>query len=145
MKNSFLSVFILLFSLSLYAQESKKLTLEDIFQNDIFKINSVREFKWMNDGHYYTALAKNKKTSANDLLKYATTTGEVTDTLVHGARLIPAGTERAIVIEAYAFSSDESKLLITTGRASIYRRSSVETYYILDLKDNKTHCCRSWQ
>jgi len=137
MKNFYPSAFILLFSLSLHAQESKKLTLEDIFQNDIFKINSVREFDWMNDGHYYTALVKNQKTLANDILKYTTTTGEVADTLVHGDQLIPPGNERAIVIESYEFSADETKLLIKTERASIYRRSSVEKYYILTLTNNK--------
>ncbi len=137
MKNFYPSVFILLFSLSLYAQEVKKLTLEDIFQNNTFRINSVHEFDWMNDGRYYTALVKNNKTSSNDILKYATTTGEVTDTLVHGGQLIPAGKAETLTIESYQFSSDETKLLITTGKASVYRRSSVETYYVLDLTDNK--------
>jgi len=137
MKNFYLSVFILLFSLSLNAQESKKLTLEDIFQNNTFTINTVSEFDWMNDGRYYTALVKNSKTSAIDILKYATTSGEVADTLVHGDRLIPAGSDQSIAIESYKFSSDETKLLIATKRQSIYRRSSVEAYYVLELSANK--------
>ncbi len=137
MKNFYPYVFILLFSLSLHAQDTKKLTLEDIFQNNTFRMNSVREFNWMNDGNYYTALVKNKKTSASDILKYTTTSGEVADTLVHGKRLIPPGKDGAIAIESYEFSADESKILITTESASIYRRSSAETYYILDRTTNK--------
>ena len=119
--------FLILFALFLItglssAQEYEKLTLEDMYQNNIFKINSVRGLRWMKDGNYYTSLVKNKKTNFQDILKFSTATGEVSDTLIYGEKLIPEDEKSPISIGSYYFNNDESKLLLSTKSTRIYRR-----------------------
>ena len=119
------------------AQEIQKLTLEDIYENNIFNLNSVRSLRWMKDGNYYTSLVRNTQTTQQDILKYATGTGEVADTLVYGKKLIPVHEKEPISIGSYQFNSDESKLLISTEVTRIYRRSSKAINYVYDLKLNE--------
>ncbi|MCK5369956.1 MAG: DPP IV N-terminal domain-containing protein, partial [Cyclobacteriaceae bacterium] len=135
MKRTILIVLvILLLSEFGSAQEIQKLTLEDIYENNIFNINSVRSLRWMKDGNYYTSLVRNTQTTQQDILKYATATGEVADTLVYGNKLIPIHEKEPISIGSYQFNSDESKLLISTEVTRIYRRSSKAINYVYDLK-----------
>lgn len=135
MKRNFLIAFtLILFSGLSSAQEYEKLTLENMYQNNIFKINYVRGLKWMKDGSYYTSLVQNKTNEFQDILKYATATGEVVDTLIHGENLIPANERTPISLRSYQFNEDESKLLISTDVTRIYRRSSKAINYVYDFK-----------
>ena len=119
------------------AQEHEKLTLEDIYKNNIFKINSVLGLRWMKDGSYYTSLVRNTKTNYQDILKYSTATGEISDTLIHGGKLIPANEKLPISIGSYQFNNDESKLLISTEVTKIYRRSSKAINYVYNFKSKE--------
>lgn len=119
------------------SQDYKPLTLEDIYQNNTFQLNTVRAFRWMNDGSYYTSLKKNEITGFTDLLKYSTTTGQVVDTLIYGDQLITERGETPISIDKYQFNSDETKVLISSQHERIYRRSSKAINYIYDLKSRQ--------
>lgn len=114
-------------------QDYEKLTLEDIYKNNVFNLNSLRGFQWMNDGDFYTSLVLNSKTISQDILKYSTASGKVVDTLINGAQLIEINETNAISIGSYQFNKDESKLLISTDITRIYRRSSKSINYIYDL------------
>ncbi|MCK5104806.1 MAG: DPP IV N-terminal domain-containing protein, partial [Cyclobacteriaceae bacterium] len=137
MRNYFILLTLLLIPRIISAQKSTKLTLEDMYQNNIFKINSVQGLRWMKDGNYYTSLVKNKKTNYQDILKFSTATGEVSDTLIHGEKLIPDDEKPAISISSYHFNNDESKLLLSTESTRIYRRSSKAINYVYNLKSKK--------
>ena len=76
----------------------------------------------------------NKKTNFQDILKFSTAAGEVSDTLIHGEKLIPADEMTPISIGSYHFNNDESKLLLSTESTKIYRRSSKAINYVYDLK-----------
>jgi len=133
-RNLIIILFIALSSGLSFAQDKEKLTLEDIYQNNVFRINSIRGLKWMKDGNYYTSLAKNTKSNFQDILKYSTRTGEVIDTIIHGKKLIPVDENTPISIRSYQFSKDESKILISTEVDRIYRRSTKAINYVFDLK-----------
>ncbi len=127
---------VLLFALCttlINAQGYEKLTLEDIYQNNLFQQNSVQELRWMMDGNFYTSLVQNQKTNIKDIIKFFTTTGEIADTLVHGENLIPKNKNRPLTIDSYQFVDNESKILISTETTKIYRRSSKAVNYLYDL------------
>src|SRR5690606_33523677 len=67
------------------AQEKKKLTLEDIFKNNIFSPKSVYGINWMADGQFYSSLVSDQ--AADFILKYNIKTGEVIDTVLNGHEL----------------------------------------------------------
>jgi dipeptidyl-peptidase 4 len=115
----------------------KKLTLEDIYQNNIFTMSTVEGLQWMKNGNYYTSLVKNTETQSQDIFKYSTTSGLVVDTVIQGHKLILPGMETPIKIDSYSFNFDETKLLIASEKESIYRRSSMAVNYIYDLKTKK--------
>lgn len=132
-------LFIALTVIPCYGQEKSMLTLEDIYKKRIFKTNSVRGLRWMKNGSFYTSLKRNDKTQLQDILKYATTTGEIVDTLVHGENLVLMKGKTPISIKSYQFSKDESQVMISTQVERIYRRSSKAINYIYDIDKNKLH------
>lgn len=128
----FLTIVFAIFLVTGNAQEKKDLTLEDIIVNRTFSSKSVRGINWMKDGRYFTRMVRND--SGADIVKYDITTGEEVETLVSGADLVPEGSEESITYSSYSFSPDENKLLFTTERESIYRRSYLAEFYVYDLE-----------
>ena len=116
------------------AAAQKRLTLEDIYQNNIFTLSDVKGLHWMKNGNYYTSLISNAVTKSQDIIKYSTTTGQVVDTVIQGHRLRLPEKIGPIKIDSYTFNFDETKLLIASEKESIYRRSSMAVNYIYDLE-----------
>ncbi|HDR89794.1 MAG TPA: S9 family peptidase [Bacteroidetes bacterium] len=114
--------FILLISIPfcLHAQESPRITLEDIYLHQAFRAKTVSGLRSMNDGRHYTAFD-------DDLIvKYSYETGLPVDTLFHPGR----ADETIGRVSDYAFSSDEKRMLLVTGFEKIYRRSFLADYYV---------------
>lgn len=88
--------------------------------DETFTEKTVSSLNWMNDGRFYSALSENK------VIKYSVKTGEEVATLVDGNKL-------DLSIDSYSFSEDESKILLTTNRMPIYRRSYTAIFYLYDL------------
>lgn len=128
MKKLFVSLITGLFVLVLVAQEEEKtFTLDNVLKGQEFRTKGVYGLRSLADGQQYCTLEK------GNILVYAYETGELTDTLVRAAGLIPAGAEKPIRISDYTLSRDERKLLIPTETESIYRWSSKSEYYIYDI------------
>ena len=120
-----LFISILFISTNLFAQiENKEITLEDIYKNRIFTEKSVSGLKSMNDGEFFTLL-ENK----NQIVKYSYKTGHIVSVIFNAF-------SNDISIKDYEFSSDESKILISTKAEYIYRRSYKADYYIFDIATN---------
>ena len=84
----------------------------------------------MNDGEHFARMSNDRKM----VLQCSFKSGEVVDTL------FDASTARGFDnknIDDYAFSPDESRMLIQTNTASIYRRSFTAEHYIYSRKNNK--------
>ncbi len=111
------------FHATLYAQN--EITLEDLFVNYRYYPRRLPSFRWMKDGQHYTVLRENK------VIKYDILTGKAVEELLDGALLDTTIFEGRI--ESYHFSSNEKKLLLTTGSEQIYRRSKRSFFYIFDL------------
>jgi len=80
---------------------------------------TVRGIRPMADGEHYTRLER------NEILRYA----YAADT--PGERLLPASAQ-GIAVTDYAFSPDERRILIASGRTPIYRHSYTTTYHLVE-------------
>jgi dipeptidyl-peptidase 4 len=126
---------LLFFStISVLAQQKKQITLEDIYRHNTFAAKSVSGVNWTKNGQYYTALATDEKNKVTDILKFDVTTGQPVSTLIEGEDLKLAGSNTPIRFDTYAFSPDEQKVLFSTDREQIYRRSSKANYYVYEVK-----------
>ncbi len=114
-------LFSILLAISANAQ-SQKITLEDIFKKGTFRAQSVYGLRSMNDGIHYTTLEGNTK-----IVKFSYKTGEEVEVLFDITKVKDAPISSFL---SYEFSDDETKLLLTTERKSIYRRSFTAEYYI---------------
>ncbi len=118
---------------TVYAQEKQPLSLEAIFEEDIFHQYGISDIRWMNDGRHYTSVVPDDTAYYSHIMRHDARTAEVTDTLVNGARLIAGDEPYALVFDNYILSPDEQKVLFATEQESIYRRSSKAYYYIYDI------------
>lgn len=106
-------------------QFSKEITLEDIYKKGVFRQKSISGLISMNDGEHFTTLEKSRK-----IVKYSYKTGEVVEIIYNTI-------EADFDIEDYAFSNDETKILIAVNADYVYRRSYYADYYIYDIKTKK--------
>ena len=91
---------------TIYSQEKKDVTLEDVWRDYKFYPRSVGGFRSMNDGVHYTTLEKSEVGS--DIIKYAYANKKIEKVLVAGKDL-KAG-DKIITINDYEFSVDESNI-----------------------------------
>ena len=132
MRSIFLA-FLLSFCTLTQAQNS--ITLKDIWASGKFRPEYVYGLRSMNDGLNYTELSNDRggektirKTSYAD-------ESQQSNILSSGDIIGIANPENgAIKIDGYTFSSDEKKIMITTGTESIYRHSTREWNYVYDLE-----------
>ena len=132
-----LTGWLVCFALLAQAQQKKEITLADIYQQGTFAAKSVSGVNWMNNGRFYSSEVADQKNNVTDIVRYDVTTGKAVGTLIEGEDLIPAGSSNPIVFDAYTFSSDEQKVLFSTERERIYRRSSKAEFYVYDLATKK--------
>ncbi|ARV12425.1 S9 family peptidase [Gilvibacter sp. SZ-19] len=120
-----LGVFFLCASLGI--AQKKQITLEDIWQGE-FRTQYMDRLQSLDNGKEYVVLNYDRKARAStvDVFDYATS--EKVRTLVNTQSL-----DGIDYIISYELSDDESKMLIATQLQSIYRRSTLGTYYVYDL------------
>ena len=110
--------------------QQKEITLEDIWANKVFNIESLEAFHSMKNGDYYTIINHNSYGTYLD--KYDYKTLERVETLVLGKDL-----EGIQYFKDYTFSEDETKLILGVDLKNIYRHSKVGKYYVYDLSSKK--------
>ena len=105
-------VFTFLFSLSFFAQAQ-----------------TSNEMQWAKDGGSYYEV------NDNSIIKYQLPSFTKT-VVIASNKLIPAGQDKALQIENFAFSNDQKKLLIYTNSKRVWRRNTKGDYWILDMSNN---------
>ncbi len=126
---SFLVLFLAVFS-PLTAQQ-KNITLEDIWKpgSNVFRIERLDVLHSMNNGKEYAVLNYDGQNKVSTVDVYDYKSGEKVRTLLNSKDL--KGIDYVI---SYEFNKDESKILFSTELEQIYRRSSLGTYYVYDVK-----------
>ncbi len=134
-------IFLSLLALSLFAwvptllaQGGKQtIALEDIWLRYKYVPEYPSGFNWMADDNFYTEL------EAGKIEKYGIKDQAKVATLLDINTLKDPTTGEALVIEDYALSSDESKILLRSKVEPIYRHSSKEVCFVWDSKTNKVY------
>ena len=120
MKRIFVLIVTTVFAITIHAQQ--KISLEDIFVKNTFTASTVEGLRSMNDGEHYTTLENNSK-----IVKYSYKTGELAGVVFDITKMADAPIRS---FSDYAFSNDETEILLTTDKKSIYRRSFTAQYYV---------------
>lgn len=120
------------------AQETTplKLTLEDLYKNNVFRPKGINAVRWLKNNQGYSALEVNQNIGGNDIVMYNAKTGERA-VLVSASKLIPSGKNNPLVIKNYAWSEDNTKLLIFTNTRKVWRYHTRGDYWVLNLKNEK--------
>ncbi len=108
-----------------------KLTLERIFVEKEFKSKSF-SVHWREDGQGYTFLEEIEDQPGQAIWRFKPGKDQEPQVMVASSELIPFGTENPLDIEDYAFSDDESLLLIYTNSKRVWRRNTRGDYWVLD-------------
>nr|WP_317194057.1 S9 family peptidase [Luteirhabdus pelagi] len=125
---SLILLFIAAFS-PLTAQ--KDITLEEIWGGE-FRTEYLDVLRSLKNGTQYSVLNYDRSKKASTIDVYDYKTGNKVETLVSSADL-----DGINYIISYEFDEAEEKLMLSTQLQQIYRRSTLGTYYIYDLKSKK--------
>lgn len=123
-------LFLLLFLVTppfLIAQQ-KQITLEEIWSGE-FRTEGLDVLRSLKNGKEYAVLNFNRQNRSTTVDVYDYKSGKKVRTLLNTATL--NGIDRVV---SYQFNNDESQILFATERTPIYRRSSVGTYYVYNIK-----------
>lgn len=137
MQRVLLSLIVAGLFLPLTAQ--KALTLEDIFIANKFRPEYVWGINHLPDGAHYSALDYEASSQSLNILVYDYETGEVQDTLFHGAWVKEQYDRGPFMFYEYSISPDETKILLAANTESIYRYSTKADYYVFDRATKKLH------
>ena len=122
---------ILLFSLffqSFSASNAQKIKLDQIW-NDEFIPQQMESLKSMNDGERYTYISKNISNRESTIFsEYYISNKKKQIILSSRLPLVPFFSD-------YEFSKDEKKILITTEKDEIYRRSTKGIFWVYNTFD----------
>ena len=131
--NKFLTLITVLFitCLTTVNAQQKDLTLDAIFDGT-FGSERLDALRSLDNGKEYSVLNYDRDVKASMIDVYDYKSGKKTRTFLNTNEL--DGVDYVI---SYDFSDDESKLLLSTKLKQIYRRSSLGTYYVYDLKSKK--------
>ncbi|MEM7186708.1 MAG: S9 family peptidase [Bacteroidota bacterium] len=124
-----LSFFIATFSTG--TAQQKDFTLEEILGGE-FRTQRLDVLRSLKNGKEYAVLNYNRAQRASTVDVYDYKSGEKVRTLVNSSEL-----DDVPYIISYSFNADESKMLIASQLKQVFRRSSLGTYYVYDLKTKK--------
>ncbi|APG61060.1 S9 family peptidase [Christiangramia salexigens] len=111
--------------------QKKEVSLEDIWSGT-FSQERLQSLQSLNNGDEYVVLNRDKDSGTTSIDVYSYKTGKQTRTLVDSKNL-----KGVDFFQGFKFSEDESKVLLSTEVEPIYRRSSREIFYVLDLKSKE--------
>lgn len=121
-------IVLFLTAISTLTAQQKEITLEETWSGS-FRTEGLDVLRSLNNGKEYSVLNYDRDAKQSTVDVYDYRSGEKVRTLVATNEL--KGIEHII---SYEFSEDESKLLLSTELKQIYRRSSLGTYYVFDIK-----------
>lgn len=103
--------------------QTKKISLEDLWLKGTFRQSSVYGLRSTSDGNFYTTVDY----AGKKITKWTYKKGKKVEDLLDLNKI--EGYDN-LSIQDYTFSKDQSKILITTNKIRIYRRSFLAKYYV---------------
>ena len=106
----------------------KNITLQDIWTDGTFRPKGVYGIRSMADGEHYCTMGR------TGIAKYSYATGEkVGDVCLFNSPDMQKQVQSLPPMEGYEFSTDEQKILLSSGFEPLYRHSGVSDYYLYDV------------
>ena len=137
MKKTVLFFLFLLTNIFAFSQNAEQtLTLEDIYQNGVYRQQGFGPVRWMKDNEGYSTLEPNPDIEGTDIVRYEVKSGE-RSVLVNAKQLIPEGGSQSLSIRDYEWSADNEKLLIFTNTRRVWRYHTRGDYWVLDLSSGQ--------
>jgi dipeptidyl-peptidase 4 len=112
----------------IFAQNTSRITVEDIWKNYTFYAKNVPGFNFLKDGKSYTT------SDETTILRNDLRTGEVTETILDLNTLGQNEKNTVRKFDDFDFSADEQKILLRVANEQIYRRSSKALNFVWDMK-----------
>jgi len=119
---------------SLAAQETAKLSIEDIYYAGTFRGQSIRSVEWRPDGKAFTFTRQNPATKQLDIYQHDVKSGANT-LLVAGADL--KAEDKPIGLSRYSWTHDGTYLLLVGKVTQIWRHSTQAPHYLYHVKSKR--------
>ncbi len=119
---------VIFLSTTVAIAQKKQITLEEIWQGE-FRTERLDRLQSLDNGKEYVVLNYDREARASTVDVYDYATSSLVRTMVNTDDL--DGVE---FIVSYTLSDNEYKMLLATQIEAVYRRSSIGTYYVYDLK-----------
>ncbi|MCK5443404.1 MAG: S9 family peptidase, partial [Maribacter sp.] len=107
--------------------QGKKISVKEIYQG-AFNTNGLEVLRSMKNGKQYTVLNNNRSNRLTSIDKYDYRSLKKVETIVSSA-----DSKEIPLFSSYAFSQDESKIILATEIESIFRRSTLGVFYVYDI------------
>jgi putative heme-binding domain-containing protein len=108
------------------------LTNDRLFGTREFDTEALPELHWSKRTSTYFTLEKARDGKRRDLVRHDPATGK-NEILVPATAFVPKGLKEPLPVEAFEFSTDESRLLIYTNSKRVWRRNTRGDYWVLDM------------
>ena len=128
--------FLVVFSSNSNFAQTKKLTLEDIYSNNLYRAKGFGPVRWMKDNKGYSTIENSSDAKGSDIVVYDAASG-ARNILVNAKQLIPSGASKPLSVDNYIWSDDNSKPLVFTNTRKVWRQNSRGDYWVLNLANGK--------
>lgn len=131
-----LFLFLLLLVGNQAIAQQPRLTLEKVFKTRLIRSAWFPEVRWLPDGNGYLLIEPNRETGGMDIVKYDVKTGDKS-VLIASKSFIPEGQTTPLDFDDYTWSNDNTKLLLFTNTARVWRYNTKGDYWVLNLQSGK--------
>ena len=131
MQKYFLTLIAFLWAYNSIGQDLSKVTLDRIYTTSDFGEERLSPVQWMANGVEYVQVERNRY-GKQFVIKHHMETG-AQETLLTPELLTPQGASEPLYVEQFSFSKDESKMLLFTNSARVWRANTRGDYWVYDL------------
>jgi dipeptidyl-peptidase-4 len=118
------------------AETGSLLSIDRIFHDKEFELNTKVPSKWLRGGESYTTVEPSDSVADGfDIVRHDSATG-AESILVGAKQLVPEGAEKPLEIKDYSWSEDGRFVLISTNTVKFRRLESYGDYWLLNLADS---------
>ena len=114
-------------------ESSRRLTVERIFSAAEFQEDKLGAITWSKSGVTYFTIKRSKTADEGQALVRVDAASGTEEIVLPASAFIPPGKSNPLSIEGFAFSADESKLLIYTNSRRVWRLNTRGDYWVLDI------------
>ncbi len=120
----------------IHAQQTDSLlTLDRIYASSEFRGESQRPISWIDSGDSFLTVEKTEE-GEDQLIKYRSRDNRKS-LFLSAEDLTPEGSSRALSVEDFTLSPDQSKVLIFTNSSRVWRSNTKGDYWVYDFDNDK--------